>query len=426
MSAEPGSRSGSGPALRVAPEGRFAFLADPALRSLTDAFEARRADSFRFVGGCVRNPLIDLPASDLDAATLWPPETTVEIVEGAGWRAIPTGFDHGTVTAVKDGRPVEITTVRADVETDGRHAVVRYGTDWSSDWRRRDFTMNAIYLTPAGEVYDPAGGALDAKARRVRFIGDPDARIAEDHLRILRFYRFTAWYGDGVDAAGDAACARGADGLAALSAERVRAEMLKLLAAPRPATATRAMSAGGLLQARFGVAGDVASLERLVSLSETIAAAGRPVVRLAALISAADARFADALRLSNLEKAELLAAQASAATLVDLADLAEAEIRAARYRLGAEGFAAGGALAWARSGAEAEDVCWRRALELGLSWSPPDFPLSGEDAKKAGVAPGPAIGRVLRAVEADWIEADFPDDPAFIRERLAVRAAERA
>ncbi len=422
MSAEPGSL----PSFRVAPEGLFSFLADPDIRSLTDAFEARRADSFRFVGGCVRNPLIDLPASDLDAATLFPPETTIEIIKEAGWKPIPTGIDHGTVTAVKDGRPVEITTVRADVETDGRHAIVRFGTDWTTDWRRRDFTMNALYLTPAGDVYDPASGAEDAKARRVRFIGDPDARISEDYLRILRFYRFSAWYAAEIDAAGDEACARGAGGLADLSAERVRMELLKLLAAPQPTHAARAMSAAGVLQARFGVGGDIASFERLVRLTETVTAAGRPVVRLAALISAADARFADGLRLSNLEKAELLAAQASAATLTDLAELSDPEIRAARYRLGAEGFAAGGALAWARSGADTSDERWRRALRRGLDWTPLEFSLSGDDVKRAGVAPGPAVGRVLRAVEGDWIEADFPDDPAFIQARLTARAAEEA
>ncbi|MEO1310587.1 MAG: CCA tRNA nucleotidyltransferase [Pseudomonadota bacterium] len=404
----------------------FSFLDDSDVRVLTDAFERVRARSFRFVGGSVRNPLIGLAPSDLDAATLLEPAAASDAIEAAGWRAVPTGVEHGTVTAAKDGRSVEVTTVRADVKTDGRRAEVVFGADWSEDWRRRDFTMNAIYLGPDGALYDPAGGIDDALARRVRFIGDADARIAEDHLRILRFYRFCAWYGAEINPQADAACARGRDGIARLSAERVRAELLRLLAAPNPRSAVAAMLRAGVLAARFDAAPDEQSFNRLVEIAGDAGPARDAIARLAALFPDAGADFADALRFSKKERDALVAVQEAAEALAGLDRLSPNEVRARRYPLTSDAFGAGAALAQARGEAQADDLEWRRAIATGLDWTPPAFPISGEDARRAGVDPGPAIGWVLKAVENDWIEADFPDDPAFLAKRLKARAAETA
>ncbi len=200
-----------------------------------------------FVGGCVRNALLGAPATDIDLATPLVPEAVVARLGAAGLKAVPTGIEHGTVTAVWQGHPVEITTFRADVETDGRRAVVRFTTDMAEDAARRDFTVNALYADATGRVLDPIGGLPDLAARRVRFIGDPVARIREDRLRILRFFRFTAWYAEGMDAGGLAACRAEAEGVEALAHERLGAEMRKLLAAPDPVAATVAMAEAGVL-----------------------------------------------------------------------------------------------------------------------------------------------------------------------------------
>lgn len=401
---------------RVTPAGGFGYLADPELKALAGAVEARRPGGFLFVGGCVRNPLMDRPPSDIDAAALTPPDETMEAIEDAGWRAVATGLEHGTATAVKGGRAVEITTARADVKTDGRRAVVRFSDQWTDDWKRRDFAMNALYLAPDGSLFDPAGGLADIAARRVRFIGDADARIREDYLRILRFYRFSAWCAGAIDAEGDAACARGRGGLAALSAERVRAEILKLLAAPDPAPAVRAMARGGVLAARFGVDGDPQMLA--VAVKAGIAGA---LVRLAALFPMADEAFADALRLSGAERDALLAVQAVAADCETPPSAHGARVLA--YRRGGEAAADGLRLAAARAGADARAPEWRKAIEAA-DGPVPAFPLSGADLLDRGLEPGPAVGRVLRAVEDDWIAAGFPADASFLAERLAARIAE--
>ncbi|MEJ6396579.1 CCA tRNA nucleotidyltransferase [Yoonia sp. 208BN28-4] len=269
-------------------------------RMLTDA-----GHQVYFVGGCVRNALLGAPVSDLDVSTDARPEDVLTLADAAGLKAIPTGIDHGTVTVVADGKPFEITTFRRDVETDGRRAVVAFSTDMADDARRRDFTMNALYAAPDGTVLDPVGQGLDdLAARKVRFIDDADMRIKEDYLRILRFFRFHAWYGNtdaGIDAEALAACADNVEGIVTLSRERIGQEMVKLLSAPDPAPALASFAAcGGLMQALPGAG--AGALAPLVHLEQAIELAPDPMLRLAA-IGGQDA--ADALRLSKAQTRQL-------------------------------------------------------------------------------------------------------------------------
>lgn len=257
-----------------------------------------------FVGGCVRNALLGAPVTDIDIATDARPDRVMELAEAAGLKAVATGFDHGTVTVIAGHLPHEVTTFRRDVETFGRHAVVAFAETADEDAHRRDFTMNALYATPAGEVIDPLGGLPDLVARRVRFIDDADARIREDYLRILRFFRFHAWYGDpggGLDPDGLAACAANADGLAHLSRERVGAEIKKLLSAPDPGQSVGAMAQSGVLAHSLpGAAPDL--LAPLVDLERSWGLAADPIRRLAALGGEC---HAERLRLSKAEGRKL-------------------------------------------------------------------------------------------------------------------------
>ena len=274
----------------------------------------------RYVGGCVRDTLLRLPAAmappaagdavlDIDIATPLAPPRVIAALERAGLKAVPTGIAHGTVTAVSQGRPFEITTLRRDVQTNGRHAVVAFTDDWAQDAARRDFRLNALYAEPDGRLHDPIGGGIaDALAGRVAFVGDAATRIAEDYLRILRFFRFQAWYGRGEpDAAGLAACAALADGLAGLSAERVAKELLKLLAAPDPLPALSAMVACGVLQ-RLPLQAEVERLARLRALEDALGLPADPILRLAALSRGDPLTLARRLRLSNADRDRLAAA----------------------------------------------------------------------------------------------------------------------
>jgi tRNA nucleotidyltransferase/poly(A) polymerase len=263
----------------------------------------------RAVGGAVRNALVGRPVADVDIATDARPEEVTRAAEAAGLKAIPTGLAHGTVTVVAGGRPYEITTLRQDVETHGRHATVAFTDDWAEDARRRDFTLNALYCGADGTLFDPLGGYPDLAARRVRFIGDADERIREDYLRILRFFRLTAEFAEGpADAGGLAACVRERTGLAVLSAERVRVELLRLLAAPRGAEIGALMQDYGLLPGVLGAAPRPTLLARLAAIETVLRFAPDPVLRLAALaveVPEDAERLRDRLRLSNDEAAKL-------------------------------------------------------------------------------------------------------------------------
>ncbi|MCB4456924.1 CCA tRNA nucleotidyltransferase [Leisingera sp. McT4-56] len=365
------------------------WLKDRATQAVCEAVTADGAQVL-FVGGCVRNSLLGEPVSDMDIATDARPEQVMELAARAGIKAVPTGIDHGTVTLVKNGIPHEITTFRKDVATDGRRAVVAYSTDIAEDARRRDFTMNAIYARPDGEVVDPLGGLADLTRRRVRFIGTAENRIREDYLRSLRYFRFHAWYGDhaeGFDADALAAIAANLDGLVSLSKERVGAELLKLLAAPDPAPSVAAMRQAGVLGQILPGADD-RSLAPLIHLETGRVASG--IRRLAAL---GGEDLQKALRLSKAQASHLEAIREAAAGTAGAGELG--------YRLGAE---------------KALDALLLRAalLEQPLSLSLETDIELGANAKLPVKArdllpdlKGPELGAALKKMEADWIASGF-------------------
>lgn len=339
-----------------------------------------------FVGGCVRNALLGAEVSDLDLSTDAHPDRVLELAEIAGIRAIPTGIEHGTVTLVADGIPFEVTTFRRDVATDGRRATVAFADNMTDDARRRDFTMNALYAGPDGALTDPLGGLPDLVARKVRFIENPDRRIKEDYLRILRFFRFHAWYGNpaaGIDADGLAACAANIDGLDSLSSERVTAEMLKLLAAPDPAPAVASMASAGIL-ARVLPGAAPSGLAVLVHLEQDLGIAPSPIRRLAVL-----GGQTEHLRLSREESRQLEVIKSTLA----LPELA--------YR---HGFAAARDAALVNAAASSAPVT-AAALDDLRGASEMVFPLAAADFMPA--LSGPALGRALKEAEARWIASGF-------------------
>ena len=357
----------------------------------------RDGEEARVVGGAVRNELLHLAVSEFDIATTAVPEEVVRRVERAGWKAVPTGIEHGTITVVIDGKPFEVTTLRQDVETYGRKAKVLFGRDWTADAQRRDFTVNALSASADGTVYDYVDGLADIAARRVRFIGDPSKRIAEDYLRILRFFRFHAWYGSGApDAAGLHACIAARGGLETLSRERVRMELLKLLLAPQATPALAIMAEAGLLGAVLGGVPLLASYENTVKTEAAIGTAGNTVRRLGALgvLVKEDAeRLTERLRLSNAEAERLKA-------LDDWWNVTPAAGgRALLYHLGPEFFTDCVLVAWSRSRAGAADHAWHELATLPRRWTAPVFPLKATNLMSRGLAAGPALGAALRLAE---------------------------
>ncbi len=370
----------------------------------------------RVVGGAVRNTLLAEPVGDIDIATTALPDAVIARVEAAGFKAVPTGIEHGTVTVVAEGRPHEVTTLREDVETDGRRAKVAFGRDWRRDAERRDFTMNALSVARDGTIYDYVGGLADLEARRVRFIGEPATRIAEDHLRILRFFRFHAAYGRGApDPAGLAACIVARQHLERLSRERVRMEMLKLLVARHAVPVLAIMSEAGLLLSVLGGVTLLASFGNMIKLETALGLGADPIRRLGALalfiVEDAD-RLRERLRLANAEH-ERLQAMADGWWRISVVN-AEQDGHAALYRWGRERFTDRVLLAWSRSPAGVTDTDWHDLARLPERWEAPDFPLRAADFVKRGVAKGPALGAALRAAEEVWIAADFPTEAADI------------
>lgn len=358
----------------------------------------------RFVGGCVRNALLGQPVDDIDIATTLKPEETERAIRAAGLKAVPTGIAHGTVTAVAERRPFEITTLRRDVSTDGRNATVAFTDDWIQDAARRDFRLNALYADSEGRVFDPTGyGVADAKAGRIVFVGDPETRIREDYLRILRFFRFFAWYGRGEpDAAGLRACQALASGMTRLSAERVSKELMKLLAARDPRRAVAAMVQAGVLSQILPEAAVTPAFDAAVMQD------GDPVIRLMMLFPP-DAQMAVAvsgrLRFANTTRDRLVGA-ARAAEDLDR-PVTDAQARKAIYRHGRSAVLDALARIQAEQPERLEEV--RRLSALARDWSPPTMPVGGRDLERLGVTPGPETGRLLKAFETGWIADDFPD-----------------
>ncbi len=378
----------------------------------------------RVVGGAVRNTLLGEPPGDIDLATTATPEEVTRRAHAAGFKAVPTGFEHGTVTIVAHGHPFEVTTLREDVETFGRKARVAFGRDWRADAERRDFTMNALSLSPDGTVHDYVGGLSDLDARRVRFIGDPAKRIAEDYLRILRFFRFHALYGGGdSDREGLHACIAGREGLRGLSRERVRMELFKLLVAPLAAPTLTSMSDAGLLQLVLGGVAQLASVDAMVRIESATGAGPDAVRRLGALavqIEEDADRLGERLRLSNVEHRRLRVMAEGWRRLSPATS--EQDRRACLYRLGAESFADRVLLAWARAGTGGDDAGWQALMRLPQQWLVPALPLRAAAFIERGVAKGPALGAAMQAAEEAWIAEGFPDRPSDI-EAIADRIA---
>jgi len=394
---------------------RHAWMTAPETRAVMAALGEGNA---RFVGGPVRNALLEKPVSDIDIATPLKPDEVVKRLEAAGLKAVPTGIEHGTITAVAKGKPFEITTLRRDVETDGRRAVVAFSDDWAEDAQRRDFTMNALYASADGEVFDTVGGVEDLKAQHVRFVGDPVTRIREDYLRILRLFRFHAWYGKGeIDSAALHASAAEKAGLAGLSAERVQKEVLKLLEAEDPMPSLRAMAATGILGDVLPGALNLPRLERLIAIDTDCFFEPDGVLRLAALLPADGvAAISDRLKLSNAHRERLSDLARGKEKIVSY--LSIKEVRKLLYLIGPQRFKDRVFLKWADDLKASNTMQWRALLALADSWQRPKFPLTGESVMAAGVARGPLIGRILSEVEEWWIDSDFIDDEFSLAERL--------
>ena len=373
----------------------------PGLAELCAALGSHLGEA-RFVGGAVRDTLLALPVKDVDIATLHAPQIVIERVTAAGFKAAPTGIDHGTITAVVHKWPIEITTLRRDVSTDGRRAKVAFATDWREDAARRDFTMNALYADPeSGKIDDWFGGLDDLAQGRVRFIGDPAARIAEDRLRVLRFFRFAARFGTLDTASGDyRACLDAADSLMALSRERIADELLRLLGVGDPAFVVRAMVRDDVLAAiipEIDMAG-VDQLTDLIAAERALTMPADPLRRLSALLPQAPdvaKNVATRLRLSKKAIKRVVTAATPVAALSP---------RALAYRIGAP--------------SALDQILLRRAFTLedaqllGDDWEPPRLPVSGGDLIDMGLEAGPQVAHILRELEGLWLEAGFPSRAA--------------
>lgn len=377
-----------------------AWMADAPTRRLFAALNAAGIAA-RFVGGCVRNAVLGQAAGDLDLAVDMPPDTVMRSLDAAGIKVVPTGLKHGTVTAIADSRVFELTTLRRDVETDGRRAIVAFTDDWLEDAGRRDFTFNALYADPDGTLYDPFDGGADLAAGRVRFIGDPDTRIAEDRLRVLRFFRFHAWYGrPPLDGPSYEACARNAASLGGLSGERVRKELLRTLEAATAPDVLEAMREAGILDRWLPEYAGSARLRALIAREQE----PDGLRRLAAILpTGTDAStIGKRLKLST-QQALRLAVMLAREPRTDIAGGPRAW-RAGLYRLGSGLYVDRLLLAVDAPGD------WRAALAMARTWRAPELPVSGGDALKLGLKPGPTVGALLEAVERWWIDGDFTAD----------------
>ena len=405
-----------------------AWFSKPALKRIFDLLNTDGGE-VRVVGGAVRNSLMGLEASDIDMATTLPPQEVMARAEAAGIKAVATGIDHGTVTLVIDGKPFEITTLRRDVETNGRHAEVAFGTDWKVDAERRDLTINALYADVSGAVIDLVGGLPDIESRTVRFIGEAEKRVAEDYLRVLRFFRFFAWYGSGrPDADGLRACARARSKLSGLSAERVWGETKKLLSADDPGRALLWMRQAGVLTEvlpeteKWGID----AIPGLVAAERAFGWKPDPLLRLAAIVPPDTERLTEMAKRLRLSKAEaaFFAAWANAPAIP--ATIADTAFDRMLYRSGAAGLATRLKLALAVARQKTENdpsllpevARLKRLLARAEAWQRPVLPVSGADVLEAGVAAGPRVRELLQKLEEGWIEGNFNADRATLIARL--------
>ncbi len=357
-----------------------------------------------FVGGCVRNTLMGKPVKDIDIATRHAPLQVIELLKAAGIRFVPTGLDHGTVTAIVDDATFEITTLRKDIDTNGRHAVIAFTDKWEEDGQRRDFTMNTLLASPMGDIFDPTGAGLDdLDKRRVVFVGDPAQRIAEDYLRILRFFRFCAAYGDGaMDASALAACKQAAEKVSSLSKERVTQELLKILAVVNPAPTLAAMFANDILRS-IGKAFKRDAMETLCEFQGRYDAVD-VMTRLFTVAGMKTEYFADWLILSNAQKKHL---DALGEGIAIIKSISKKKVREMVYRVGN----AASLQAYLVRLVQKGDLPDLEMIDVARYWHAPVFPISGEQLIKKGVSPGPALGKKLKELEEKWIKSDFSKVP---------------
>ena len=402
------------------------FLDDARLKRVLAALNADGEEA-RVIGGAVRNALLGEPVHEVDVTTTATPAVTIVRAQNAGLRAVPTGIEHGTITVLVDGVPFEVTTLREDVETHGRHATVRFGRDFRADALRRDFTINQLAVDAHGRVHDYAGGLEDIAARRVRFIGDAMTRVREDYLRILRFFRFHAAYAEGaMDADAMHACIALRDGMRGLSRERVHAELMKLLKARRAVDSIEAMTHSGMLDDALAGAPNPQRLRRVIAIENTNGLSPDAVLRLAALAVQVEEdalRLRTRLRMSNANEARLMCA---ARALVSWHGRETAPhqnaLREKHYRCGRQAALDALVLAHADSCSAADDATWRAAYAFLRDAPDIKLPVNGSDFIARGMAPGPALGAALKRFEEAWIAAGFPAD-AGLNARLADAAA---
>jgi poly(A) polymerase len=387
---------------------QFPWMRDAAINAL---FDAMPEGSLRFVGGCVRNGLWGAPVADTDLACQLEPTDVVAALNHAGIRNIPTGIEHGTVTAVIAGQPYEITSLRRDVETDGRRATVSYTTKWAEDAERRDLTINALYADWDGVVYDPTGfGLEDIQTRKFRFVGEAAARVQEDYLRILRFFRFLAWYGgrEKVDAASLKACREHQAGLKKLSSERIWMEVKNLLSAPNPIRACHIMLTNGILETILPEANNVDGLEAIIRLEAREGLKPDPLLRLMAMSPREPLQMALLTKRMKMSKSETNRLRGWADDDAQLStDMPDRDRLAAIYRSGKLVILDRARLRAAGESDPIQSSRWMVLADLAMGWQPPKFPITGKDLAQAGVPNGPAMGKAMRALEALWVRSGF-------------------
>jgi poly(A) polymerase len=387
----------------------------PGLRAVLAAISGAGGE-VRMVGGCVRNALLGEAIHDIDIATNLVPSQVVKAAADAKLRSVSTGIEHGTVTIVSDGTGFEVTTLRHDIETDGRKAKVKYTDDWASDAARRDFTLNALYCSGDGEVFDPLEGFADLESRTIRFVGDPDARIREDYLRILRFFRFISQYGRGeADTNGLAACARLKDGLQQLSRERIGQEFCKLLCGARASEVAKLMNEAGVSRTLFEADLRDTLLACVNARAKTLGVVPDYTTLLNAALPLSADKLSTLLRLSNNQTRSLNELQSATAPTPALRDI---ERKVVLYQTGAQTWSRAVLLAWASLGLGEEDE-WRRLLKLPDEWQVPVFPVKGSDVVAAGFEAGPQVGKVLKSLEDWWMAGGFLADRDELLSRIS-------
>jgi poly(A) polymerase len=390
---------------------QFPWMQSKAVRQLFAAFPEGEC---RFVGGCVRNALWGEPVGDIDLAIALEPEAVMSSLKAAGIRYIETGVAHGTVTAVIEGQPYELTSLRRDVETDGRRATVSYTKDWHEDAQRRDLTFNALYADLDGVVYDPTEQGLeDLKARKLRFVGEADVRVKEDYLRILRFFRFLAWYGGEakLDADSLKACRENKAGLKKLSAERVWMELKKILSAKNPSRSLHILLTHGILETLLPEANNVDGLDQLLKLEAREEIKPDPLLRLMAMSMREPLQMALLCKRLKMSKAETqrLRNWSDDGTPIN-PEMSERERLIAIYKSGKQTALDRVRLRAAGEPDTIRSAHWMVLADLAMGWVPPEFPITGKDLKSAGVEAGPKMGKAMKMLEALWIRSGFSAD----------------